>query len=181
MRSETASIARSTTAHVSDFDRGIEVVADAGEVGRGGGTQAGQPGPGEGRLGAAGVARAARSFDEPVVDEPVHQARHAALGQQQRIGEASHAEPPVGRLREVEERLVLLEGEGVPAPEILVEAPGDPRMGAQEGAPGPQVEVPRVRRWRFRLRSSPSSYPTLVAWPTIGAHTSRARRLASTA
>ncbi len=126
-------------------DRGVEVIPDAGQVRRGRGSQAGQPGSGQGRLGTPRITGAARPLHETILDEAIHESGDPALGEQERIGEATHAKPAFRRLGQVEERLVLLEGQCVPAAKVIVEASGDAGMGAQERAPGPKVQVARSR------------------------------------
>ena len=101
----------------------------------------GQAERGQGRLRPAGVARAARPFHQAIVHEPVHEPGHAALRQQERIRQPAHPETPVGGLGKVKERLVLLEGESVEDAEVLVKAPRDTSVGAQEGSPRCQLGV----------------------------------------
>ena len=100
-----------------------------------------EPALGEDRLGAARVGEAGAALDEAVADEAVDQARDAALAEQDLVGELAHPDPPVGRLGDRQQRVVLGEREVVLGAQLLVQAPGDPGMREQERSPRGEARV----------------------------------------
>ena len=97
---------------------------------------------------AVGVAE--DPLDEPRALEPLEQARDAGGGQEDRLGEVDAAHPLLGRAREVEQDLVVVEREPVLGDEVGGELAGQRSVGAQEADPG--VQPGRVGE---RLRSTP--------------------------
>ena len=91
-----------------------------------------EPAFGEDGLGAAGVGQAGAALDEPVADEAIDQPCHAALAEEDLVGELAHPDPPTGRLGDRQEGVVLGERQVVLGAQLLVECgarPGHGRAG----------------------------------------------------
>lgn len=121
---------------------------NAGQMGRGRRPQPGQAGAGQRRFRSTGIARAARPLDQPVVHQAVDESGDAALGQEERVGEASHPEAVIRRLGQVEEGLVLLQGQRMTTAQVLVELARQSSMGMQERPPRTKVQGMGRSRWR---------------------------------
>ena len=138
-----------------------------------------EPGLGEERLGATGVARAGESIHEPVVDQPVHEPRDTASRQQHAVGETAHPQPPPGCLGQLDERRVLLEREVVLPAEVLVKPARHLVIGAQEGAPRREArvaggELSRVLRRGHRVDGTAAR--RTIDETTTGARSPKSRR-----
>ena len=110
-----------------------------------------RPAVGQHGLGAASVRLAGASLHEPIEHEAIDQTRHAALRQDHVIGQMAHADPPVGRLRDGQERVVLGEGEVVVGAQLVVETARDPGMGHEELAPWSKARIACGERALDRL------------------------------
>ena len=86
-------------------------------------------------LGAAGVGQARVALDQAVEHEPVDQPRHAALAEDHAVGQLAHPDPPIGRVGDGQQGVVLRERQVVLGAQLLVEPARDPGMRLQEGAP----------------------------------------------
>ena len=94
-----------------------------------------RPGARQDGLGAARVGEARVALDEPVGDEAVDEAGDAALAQQHAVGQLAHPEPAAGASASWQQRVVLGERQVVLGAQLLVEAPRDAGVGAQERPP----------------------------------------------
>ena len=105
-----------------------------------------QTGRSEDRLRATGVGKARIALDQAVQDEPVDQARDAALAEDHAVRQLAHPDPPIGRVRDRQQRVVLGERQVVLGAQLVVEPAGDPRMRLQERTPRLEPRVLRGKR-----------------------------------
>ncbi len=126
-----------------------------------------QAGRRQDRLRAAGVGQARVALDQAVEDEPVDQPRDAALAQDHAVGQLAHPDPPIGRVRDSQQGVVLGERQVVLGAQLLVEPPRDPGVGLEEGAP----RFDALGRWGDSGRTSAPSVTVMVSmlhprsWP----------------
>ena len=111
------------------------MLLDATEMGPRGATKAIQTVVSEHRFGASGVAGARPALDEAVEDESVDEPRHTALAQDHLVGELAHPDPPVRRVGDREQGVVLGERQVMLGAELLVEPPRDAGVRDQERTP----------------------------------------------
>ena len=110
-----------------------------------------RPALGQDGLGTARIGEAGAPLDETVVDEPVDQARDAALAEEDLVGQLAHPDPPSGRLGDRQQRVVLGERQVVLRAQLLVEPARDARVREQERAPRGEARVARGQRSGDRL------------------------------
>ncbi len=133
--SATSTIARRIAPRSAGVDDLEEVALDPAQVGARGPPQPFEALVGQDGLRATRIGHALVTDDEPVGDEAVDEARHAALAEDHPVGERVHAQPPVPRLGQREQRVVFAERQVVLGPQLLIEPSRDPRVGDQERAP----------------------------------------------
>ena len=107
-----------------------------------------EAGGGQHRFGATGVGQADVALDEAVEDESVDQAGHAALAEDHAVRQVAHADPPIRRVRDGQQRVVLGQAQVVLGAQLLVEAACDPGVRLQERTPRFQAGV--AGGWRPR-------------------------------
>ena len=111
---------------------------DPAQVRGRGGTKAIQAGGRQHGLGPAGIGHAGVPLHEAVGHETVDESGHAALAEQDLIGEPAHADPPVRGVRDVQQRVVFRERQVVLGAQLVVEAARDAGVRQQERPPGPR-------------------------------------------
>lgn len=82
---------------------------DAAQVGCRGGSQAPQAALGQDSLGTPSVRQARASLDQAVAHQSIDQARHAALAEDDLIGQLAHAYPAMRGLGDCQECVVFTE------------------------------------------------------------------------
>ena len=117
------------------------MIGDAPQVRRRRRAQPGQAGVGQDRLGTARIGDAGVALDEAVSDQPIDEARHAALAQQHLVGELAHADPASRRRRDGQQGVVLGEREVVLRAQLVVESAGDAGVRHEERPPWGEARV----------------------------------------
>ena len=115
--------------------------ADAVEMRLTGLGEAGAAGVGDHGVHAAGVAGARAALDQPVADQAVDQARQAAAAEQHGVGQVGHAHLAVGAVGQEQQHLIRAQREAVGGGQLGVELARQRRVGAQEAAPGAELEL----------------------------------------
>ncbi len=115
------------------------------------------------RLGSAGVRQAGAAFDQSVADETIDQAGHAALAEEDSLGQLAHPDPPGGGPGDGQQRVVFGERDVVLGAQLLVEAPRDPRVRQQEGTPRGKPGITGAQRSSGRLGDGHPGDATPVA------------------
>ena len=125
-----------------------EVLRDAAKVSRCGAAKSRVAEIGEGRPLAATIVLAHDTLDEPADNEPVDESRGAGTRQQQRIGELAHAKAATGCGRELDEHVVVGEGQVLLGCQLAFQLTDDAGVRAQERAPGLESRIGsrRMRR-----------------------------------
>jgi hypothetical protein len=90
---------------------------------------------GQHRFLTSGVGCTRAPLDRACGFEPIHQPGHTAPRQDDPLGEDVHPDAPSGRVGNLEEGVVLGQGQAVGRLELLIETPGDPCMRRQEAPP----------------------------------------------
>ena len=83
----------------------------------------------------------------PSSDQAVDEPGDAALAEEHAVGQLAHPDPPVRRLRDGQQGVVLGERQVVLGAQLLVEAARDPGVGLQERAPRLEARVSSVMCW----------------------------------
>jgi len=86
------------------------------------------------------VGRAAGPGHQPGGLHPVDQAAHPALGHQHRVQQPLQPDGPLGGTVENQQHLVPGQRQPLRLHQLALEVAGEARLGAQEGAPGLQVD-----------------------------------------
>ena len=106
---------------VRRVDDGQEVLLDPTQVGLRGRPEPFETALRQDGLRAARVGQAGAPLDEPVADEPVDQARHAALAEEDLFGQLAHPDPSFRRVRDREQGVVFGERDVVLGAQLLIE------------------------------------------------------------
>ena len=114
------------------------MLLDAGQVGRGGLAQAGQPLLGDHGERPARVRRTGLPLDQALPGQTVDQPGQPGPGQQHPVGQVGHPKPPLRALRQLQQHVVRGQRQHVPLGEIVLHLPGDAGMRAQERPPDRQ-------------------------------------------
>jgi polyisoprenoid-binding protein YceI len=98
---------------------------------------------GGGELGplSATIGLAADALDVPIGDQAIDQPGRARTREQEPIGEVAHPQPPIVRRGQLDEDVVVDEGQIMLVHELALELPGKARVRAQERVPGAEPGV----------------------------------------
>ena len=117
------------------------MLVDAAQVGPRGAAQACQPGVGQDGFGAAGIGQAGSRSTRPSATSRSMSRVTPLLLRSTAVGQLAHPDAPLRGLGDRQQRVVLGERQVVLGAQLLIQAPRDPGVGAQEGAPRLEARV----------------------------------------